>query len=85
MEWQPIDTAPKDGTTIDLWIMTQWGSFRLPDCKWGVSDWHRAGEEGWIFERRDDSEPHRDAWNDVCYVYGEENPTHWMPLPEPPK
>jgi hypothetical protein len=30
-DWQPIETAPKDGSVIDLW--TSCGE-RVPDAKW---------------------------------------------------
>ena len=30
MDWQEIDTAPMDGTYIDLWA----GGERIPDCAW---------------------------------------------------
>ena len=68
-EWQPIETAPRDGKPILGW------------CKWeeaaAVVYWHAAyrGSERW--------------WNLlVCGSHaedGEWTPTHWMPLPEPPK
>lgn len=79
--WQPIETAPKDGTTIDVWRDEQretvyWG---LPPHECGEmgqhcdSDWHRIKNPGWI-----------------CSMFGEfmggaHNPfTHWMSLPSPP-
>lgn len=34
--WQPIETAPKDGTLIDLWT----GECRFADCRWGRFDDH---------------------------------------------
>jgi len=37
MDWQPIETAPKDGTPIDLWHINQ---FRLTDIWW-------SGEDEW--------------------------------------
>lgn len=32
MTWHPIETAPKDGSLIDLWISEQ--NYRIPDCRW---------------------------------------------------
>jgi hypothetical protein len=67
-EWQPIETAPKDGTKIiafHIWsrhiqMMT-------------IAHWGRPG-----------------AYNAPCWIsQGGTNhidqPTHWMPLPEPPQ
>jgi hypothetical protein len=31
LQWQPIETAPKDGTAIDLWSV---GGFRYPSAAW---------------------------------------------------
>lgn len=71
-EWQPIATAPKDGT----WVLLTGGEISYG---WDSDDQPRvvigqfAGEEGWHF-----------AWYDSGF-YGEYiSPTHWMPLPEPP-
>lgn len=70
MEWQPIETAPRD-ERIDLWS----GGERVPDCFW---------MDG--YKWRDDDLP-KDCFvymdGDLCYdVY---QPTHWMPLPQPPE
>lgn len=51
--WQPIETAPKDGTVIDLWY---------PDFGRLADQWYDA-DDGWFVAP---------------------NPTHWMPIPEPP-
>jgi hypothetical protein len=31
--WQPIETAPKDGTKIDLWHKD---GYRVADCRWDI-------------------------------------------------
>jgi len=72
--WQPIETAPKDGTVLDLWARREQTDKyeRLADCHWcGMTDWLGNEYDGW-----DGLSPglHR--------TY--DNPTHWMPLPEPP-
>ena len=71
--WQPIETAPKDGTRVDLWIQ-YWSystkkrcSERIVDCYYG---------EGGVSSRprwRNDN-----GWG-LLYA-----PTHWMPLPAAP-
>lgn len=71
-EWQPIETAPRDGTAVllyepDCWMHPVW-----------VAQWERGGtyyREGWrCFVAADGEE-----------VLHPEKPTHWMPLPEPPE
>lgn len=64
-EWQPIETAPKDGTPI---IGAIRGSVAYV-C------WFQ--EDAWVFWESDGRPnlPVRMAFS----------PTHWMPLPEPPK
>ena len=66
MEWQPIETAPKDGTEI-----LAFATFERRDFI-AVAQWADADPEfpntvaGWFWD----------------YAI---RPTHWMPLPEPPK
>jgi hypothetical protein len=82
--WQPIETAPKDGTVIDLWI----NGSRTPDAYWGRPD-HTCGEAG----RYCDCCPTYDGWVDstfMHYLNGDDGmlghePTHWMPLPPAPQ
>ena len=40
-KWQPIDTAPKDGTVVDLWQRTTNGKHqhRTPDCAFTEGRW----------------------------------------------
>lgn len=69
-DWQPISTAPKDGTVIDLWIKTPDGGYREPDAHWGNGDLGK----GWVTVAGDDQ------WN----LENDGEITHWQPLPSPP-
>jgi len=75
MEWQPIETAPRDGTRV---LAFAWGASGGPlDAFYGVAGWAVADPDVnpgipveelslWWWEYRI-------------------RPTHWMPLPEPPR
>lgn len=76
--WQPIETAPKDGTMIDLWSNGR----RVTDSFWGKPD-HSCGEMGEYC----DSDWHGagPGWVDTMFgEFLEEKPTHWMPRPKAP-
>ena len=67
IEWQPIETAPKDGT--DILVMTgetmhvvRWINIHGDFDYWAVDD-NKHGP----------------------FTLRGKAPTHWMPLPEPPK
>lgn len=80
-EWQPIDTAPKDGT----WFL----SYRGPS---EIGRWDRILVARWDDDCEDFIWP-----DDIYDIYGDEpldvgdmfesggTLTHWMPLPEPPE
>jgi len=60
-EWQPIETAPRDGTRVLI-----------------------ADEDVWMAVAR--FWPCNMAWTeDAASGLKLNEPTHWMPLPEPPK
>lgn len=69
--WQPIETAPKDGT----WVLLSGG---LIDYGWE----HGATKPSSVVGQwNDDASCWQFAWYDGGY-YGEyENPTKWQPLP----
>lgn len=79
-EWQPIESAPKDGTDI------------LLSNGVVVSEGHWLHQEGYIRERRDldgryidqDESEGFDGWIDWFGGMRPE-PTHWMHLPAPPR
>lgn len=71
-QWQPIETAPKDGTKIDLWgrnlLTFDKRGERITDVDWGpVRDWMGHERNDWRHGRGEDFEP-----------------THWVPIPSPP-
>lgn len=81
--WENIETAPKDGTLIDVWS-DRLG--RVPDVFW-----HNDMEKVW-------AESYGHQWaiviNPKKYLLGfddrirgfvSERPTHWMKRPDPPK
>lgn len=74
MNWQPIETAPKDGTAI----LTVVRGFRPAVTQW-------VEFEG---EARFSEDPENFTEEDHFheYFFGSlYEPTHWMPLPEGPK
>jgi hypothetical protein len=79
-EWQPIETAPRDGTLLLVWgkvwageisrvLENRHGDFGLASYSDGKSDF--AGRDWWDCAGGD-------AYATWCC------PTHWMPLPAPP-
>ncbi len=73
-EWQPIETAPKDGARVDLWLQVYasphsfgWSdAFRVIDCWWKDGKWVHRRDDGRVEALYPD------------YI------THWMPIPDPP-
>jgi hypothetical protein len=61
MEWQPIETAPKDGTPA-LFYERNTYDYEIHLGYYDKGSW----------------------WNNLFEPY-RFYPTHWMPLPEPPK
>lgn len=80
-EWQTIDSAPKDGTKIDVWAVWRGEAVgeRIPDAEWGVA-WDHDRETdvtGWINPTG--------GYDGVPAPLDEEQiATHWMPRPDPP-
>ena len=90
MDWQPIETAPKDGTKILTYGQGHGNNVAGHDANerafpmFGIAYWH------WHDDERDvevspglfRKEPCRsfEGWR-TEWSY---RPTHWMPLPEPP-
>lgn len=73
MAWQPIDTAPKDGTRVILLVM---------DDEYGMDPWVLIGS--WAGRSEDGGV---DGWKLDCErrSQGRVNADMWMPLPEVPE
>jgi len=74
-EWQPIETAPKDGTEFQVWMPSP--SEHWPEGWWEAKARFNPATE--CFETWGRVDYDEEGWG-FC-----ELPTHWMPYPEPPK
>jgi len=78
IEWQPIETAPKDGRVVllfGIWAGEIHGEYDEPTIdigSWGGGKSDYPGNDWWHLTTGD---------NYACWM----RPTHWMPLPEPPQ
>lgn len=70
-EWQPIETAPKDGTRI---LAYGKHGFDVDERKWATVIWQEYSK-GFVCDPNEATEYDPE----VSII------THWMPLPEPPK
>jgi hypothetical protein len=77
MEWQPIETAPKDGTWVLCYGLAHDEDASEPRIFTAVwTNWRNGKKlKNWWWQF---------AWFDGGY-YGECEPTHWMPIPAPPQ
>ncbi len=71
--WQPIETAPKDGSTVLLWESGSSAPF--------VGAWRDGRRPGWHCDTE-----HYNTDGNACVISNlwQEGVTHWMPLPAAP-
>lgn len=74
-KWQPIETAPKDGTIFDVWL----GDADASDVGYYCTAGTRRST-GWSWR----SGKFRPCGGLGVIVPTFVIPTHWMPLPDPP-
>ncbi len=71
-EWQPIETAPKDGSSILIVYICPLDGPLVKEAQWWKRWYTDETNQGWMLANLDEE-------------YGDYiEPTHWMPLPEPP-
>lgn len=80
--WQPIESAPKDGTRI----LVLWPGNYVGIAWWKtnprlIREPHAVVRNGWQASYFACSE----ELDDYEISMSENQPTHWMPLPSPPK
>lgn len=85
MEWQMIETAPKDGTAVLVYFSrAEWCDQHGEKVEMGeIRDYVERTEIGFYQDGtwRESGTGHDmfESWRDETQL-----PTHWMPLPAPP-
>lgn len=73
-QWQPIETAPKDGSKILIFC----------DGKVLMTSWYVHYSGGQPSRTREPEWEQSEMYGGFGGYMGPLRPTHWMPLPEPP-
>ena len=73
-EWQPIETAPKDGETWVLVFAPVDAYYRSEVWPARIAEPRYQGEDGKVLAIGIGHDGTQYGWH----------PTHWMPLPKPP-
>ena len=83
--WRPIETAPKDGTRIQLAVIDMSGNILSDTGNWVEGDTHEEWDEVddgirvKLWEEQEDGH-----WSTNYCLDALEEPTHWQPLPSAP-
>lgn len=78
-EWKPIESAPKDGTEVDLWMSI---GVRIANCRWASPSHANWGDRHGC----DDDLPEGWMTRSGCALDRRNGkPTHFMTPPAPPQ
>jgi len=72
--WQPIETAPKDGTRVLFWVRG-FGRWMCVCGSWDIERYATKPKPHWTHDNERSNGIRETRAN---------QPTHWMPLPAPP-
>lgn len=70
--WRPIETAPKDGYGNNIFLLVDWEPLFVVGF-YGIDPQNPRSEATCV------------AWDHSAIRDGYDEPTHWMPPPEPPQ
>ena len=81
MTWQPIETAPRDGDPVMIWKPDERMVGEYMMAAYWVEDHLGGGAAGWIPVGGFHIQGYHSSVTDTPQGY----PTHWQPLPAPPR
>ena len=84
MNWQPIKTAPKDGTSVLIYVDEQHG-IPLSRPYVIISFWRTHYVNGEVNARRAPEWEQKDMYAGFGGYEGPIHPKFWMPIPQFPK